>query len=135
VSQHRVSTLLSIERFHHTLVAQIQARARRTLESGTFATPRPTPAPWRRVLGGKVQIARQLAIEAIAKRRVAIPKFLNGKRHELAADERGYDVKNLSQIWAVAPALVKLALRDDRRSQFNKEPPWKRIAERPHWAT
>jgi Ca2+-binding RTX toxin-like protein len=41
------------------------------------------------------------------------------------------DVKNLSQIWAVAPALVKLALRDDRRSQFNKEPPWKRIAEGP----
>ena len=39
------------------------------------------------------------------------------------------DVKNLSQIWAVAPALVKLALRDDRRSQINKEPPWKRIAE------
>src|SRR5262245_429897 len=43
----------------------------------------------------------------------------------------GDDVKNLSQIWAVAPALVKLALRDDRRSQFNKEPPWKRIAEGP----
>ena len=38
------------------------------------------------------------------------------------------DVKNLSQIWAVAPALVKLALRDDRRSQIDKEPPWKRIA-------
>ena len=38
------------------------------------------------------------------------------------------DVKNSSQIWAVAPALVKLVLRDDRRSQFNKEPPWKRIA-------
>ena len=44
------------------------------------------------------------------------------------------DVENLSQIWAVAPALVKLALRDDRRSQFNKEPPWKRIAEARHWA-
>jgi hypothetical protein len=28
----------------------------------------------------------------------------------------------------VAPALVKLALRDDRRSQIDKEPPWKRIA-------
>jgi hypothetical protein len=41
------------------------------------------------VLGGKVRIARQLAIEAIAKRRVAIPKFLDGKRHELAADNRG----------------------------------------------
>jgi hypothetical protein len=38
------------------------------------------------------------------------------------------EVKNLSQIWAVAPALVKLALRDDRRSQIDKEPPWKRIA-------
>ena len=38
------------------------------------------------------------------------------------------DVKNLSQIWAVAPALVKLALRDDRRGQTDKEPPWKRIA-------
>ena len=38
------------------------------------------------------------------------------------------DVENLSQIWAVAPALVKLALRDDRRSQIDKEPPWKRIA-------
>jgi hypothetical protein len=38
------------------------------------------------------------------------------------------DVKNLSQIWAVAPALVKLALRDDRRGQIDKEPPWKRIA-------
>jgi hypothetical protein len=44
------------------------------------------------------------------------------------------DVENLSQIWAVAPALVKLALRDDRRSQKDKEPPWKRIAERPRWA-
>jgi hypothetical protein len=38
------------------------------------------------------------------------------------------DVKNLSQIWAVAPALIKLALRDDRLSQNDKEPPWKRIA-------
>jgi len=40
----------------------------------------------------------------------------------------GDDVENLSHIWAVAPALVKLALRDDRRSQIDKEPPWKRIA-------
>ena len=40
----------------------------------------------------------------------------------------GY-VENLSQIWAVAPALAKLALRDDRRSHLNKEPPWKRITE------
>jgi len=39
-----------------------------------------------------------------------------------------HDIENLSQIWAVAPALVKLALRDDRRSQNDKEPPWKRIA-------
>src|SRR4029077_12851986 len=39
------------------------------------------------------------------------------------------DVENLSQIWAVAPALAKLALRDDRRSHLNKEPPWKRITE------
>ncbi len=45
-----------------------------------------------------------------------------------AALARVDDVKNLSQIWAVAPALVKLALRDDRRSQIDKEPPWKRIA-------
>jgi hypothetical protein len=44
------------------------------------------------------------------------------------------DVENLSQIWAVAPALVKSALRDDRRSQFNKEPPWKRIAKARRWA-
>jgi hypothetical protein len=41
------------------------------------------------VFDGKVRIARQLAIEAIAKRRLAIPKFLDGKRHELAADDRG----------------------------------------------
>jgi hypothetical protein len=27
------------------------------------------------------------------------------------------DVKNLSQIWAVAPVLVKLALQDDQPSQ------------------
>lgn len=33
------------------------------------------------------------------------------------------DAKDLSQIWAVAPALVKLALRDDRRNQTAKEPP------------
>src|SRR5262249_25140050 len=39
------------------------------------------------------------------------------------------DVGGLSQIWVVAPALVKLASRDDRRSQMNKEPPWKRIEE------
>ena len=38
------------------------------------------------------------------------------------------DVKSLSEIRAVAPALVKLALRDDRRSRNHKEPPWKRIA-------
>jgi hypothetical protein len=38
------------------------------------------------------------------------------------------DVKNLSQIWAVAPALVKLALRDVQQGQKDKEPPWKRIA-------
>jgi hypothetical protein len=38
------------------------------------------------------------------------------------------DVKNLSQIWAVAPALVKLALRDVQQDQTDKEPPWKRIA-------
>jgi len=44
------------------------------------------------------------------------------------------DVANLSHIWAVAPALVKLALRDDRRSQFNKESPWKRIAKVHRWA-
>jgi len=31
------------------------------------------------------------------------------------------DVKNLSQIWAVAPALVKLALRDVQRGQKDKE--------------
>ena len=57
---------------------------------------------------------------------------------ELLAD-RGYDssrlraapddVENLSQIWAVALALVRLALPDDQRSQKDKEPPWKRIAE------
>jgi hypothetical protein len=41
---------------------------------------------------------------------------------------RGDDVKNLSQIWAVAPALVKLALRDVQQGQTDKEPPWKRIA-------
>ena len=34
------------------------------------------------------------------------------------------DVENLSQIWAVAPALVKLALRDVQPSQKDKEPPW-----------
>jgi hypothetical protein len=45
------------------------------------------------------------------------------------------DVKNLSQIWAVAPALAKLALRDDQRGQRSKEPPWKRIAEGPNSAT
>jgi len=38
------------------------------------------------------------------------------------------DVENLSQIWAVAPALVKLALRDVQQGQTDKEPPWKRIA-------
>jgi hypothetical protein len=38
------------------------------------------------------------------------------------------DVKNLSQIWAVAPALLKLALRDVQQGQTDKEPPWKRIA-------
>jgi hypothetical protein len=41
------------------------------------------------VFGGKVRIARQLAIDAIAERCIAIPKFLDGKRHELAADDRG----------------------------------------------
>src|SRR6266568_1093333 len=41
------------------------------------------------VLSGKVRIVRQVAVEAIAERRVAIPKFLNGQRHELAADNRG----------------------------------------------
>ena len=43
----------------------------------------------------------------------------------LALDRKAFvddDVKNLSQNWAVAPALVKLALRDDRRSQTHKEP-------------
>src|SRR6266404_9558769 len=50
------------------------------------------------------------------------------KKTETSDRSRGDDVKNLSQIWAVAPALVKLALRDDRRSQTDKEPPWKRIA-------
>jgi hypothetical protein len=45
------------------------------------------------------------------------------------------DVKNLSQIWAVAPALAKLALRDDRRGHLNKEPPWKKITEGPPSAT
>jgi hypothetical protein len=57
----------------------------------------------------------------------------------VVTDERGRyvidDVENLSQIWAVAPALVKLALRDDRRSQKDKEPPWKKIAEGPNSAT
>lgn len=51
--------------------------------------------------------------------------------HDLSPENSSDDVENLSQIWAVAPALVKLALRDDRRIQFNKEPPWKRIAEGP----
>jgi hypothetical protein len=51
-----------------------------------------------------------------------------------ASGEVWDDVENLSQIWAVAPALVKLALRDDRRSQIDKEPPWKRIAEGPNSA-
>jgi len=45
------------------------------------------------------------------------------------------DVRNLSQIWAVAPALAKLALRDDRRGHLNKEPPWKKITEGPPSAT
>jgi hypothetical protein len=36
------------------------------------------------VFGGKVRIARQLAIDAIAEHCIAIPKFLDGKRHELA---------------------------------------------------
>jgi hypothetical protein len=45
------------------------------------------------------------------------------------------DVKNLSQIWAVAPALVKLALRDVQQGQTDKEPPWKRIAKGPGLAT
>src|SRR6516162_8966646 len=44
------------------------------------------------------------------------------------------DVENLSQIWAVAPALVKLALRDVQPSQKDKEPPWKRIAKGRRWA-
>jgi hypothetical protein len=44
------------------------------------------------------------------------------------------DVENHSQIWAVAPALVKLALRDVQRSQKDKEPPWKRIAKGRRWA-
>ena len=55
-----------------------------------------------------------------------------GLRHEdrsPSGDED--DVENLSQILAVAPALAKLALRDVQRGQFNKEPPWKRIAEGP----
>ena len=39
-----VSTFL-IERFHHALVARFGASARRTLKSGTLATPRSTSAP------------------------------------------------------------------------------------------
>src|SRR5262249_18699226 len=39
------------------------------------------------------------------------------------------DITNLSHIWVVTPALVKEALRYDRRSQKDKEPPWKRMAE------
>ena len=54
----------------------------------------------------------------------------NGSRQPHAAD----DVENLSQIWAVAPALVKLALRDVEPSQKDKEPPWKRIAKGRRWA-
>jgi len=51
------------------------------------------------------------------------------------ATQRSYDdVENLSQIWAVAPALVKLALRDVQPSQKDKEPPWKRIAKGRRWA-
>ena len=48
---------------------------------------------------------------------------------------QGDDVKNFSQIWAVAPALVKLALRDVQQGQTDKEPPWKRIAKGPGLAT
>jgi hypothetical protein len=61
----------------------------------------------------------------------------NRPRYSTGHDSRDTrdDVENLSQIWAVAPALVKLALRDDRRSQTDKEPPWKRIAEVPRSAT
>jgi hypothetical protein len=50
--------------------------------------------------------------------------MVQASKHLLSSD----NVKNLSHIWAVAPALVKLALRDDRRNQIDKEPPWKRIA-------
>jgi hypothetical protein len=53
-----------------------------------------------------------------------------GRQHGLDTAGTGFDdVENLSQIWAVALALVRLALPDDQRSQKDKEPPWKRIAE------
>jgi hypothetical protein len=61
---------------------------------------------------------------------VAVDSNRKGKWDDGAAFEAKHydDVKNLSQIWAVAPALVKLALRDVQRGQTDKEPPWKRIA-------
>jgi hypothetical protein len=39
------------------------------------------------------------------------------KGAKLAQSGAKDDVKNLSQIWAVAPVLVKLALQDDQPSQ------------------
>jgi hypothetical protein len=62
--------------------------------------------------------------KGISQTAAVIEARRRGERTRATTD----DVKNLSQIWAVAPALVKLALRDDRRSQIDKEPPWKRIA-------
>src|SRR5215469_8766033 len=59
-----------------------------------------------------------------------ILKLVSSRRRATPAD----DVENLSQIWAVAPALVKLALRDVQPSQKDKEPPWKRIAKGRRWA-
>ena len=62
-----------------------------------------------------------------------LQRVLAADRRERQA-EAADDVENLSQIWAVAPALVKLALRDVEPSQKDKEPPWKRIAKGRRWA-
>src|SRR5882762_6638967 len=60
-------------------------------------------------------------------KRVVLRAAIEG-RDAIGSPIRDDDVKNLSQIWAVAPALVKLALRDVQQGQTDKEPPWKRIA-------
>jgi adenine-specific DNA-methyltransferase len=81
--------------------------------------------------GGESRLEHRFRADNISRQE---PSEIGGFEFEF--EGRKYDdVKNFSQIWAVAPALVKLALRDVQQGQTDKEPPWKRIAKGPGLAT